>query len=69
MNNFEFSWTINFFNDGLFERRFINYIPSWLLQGSLKNSWLRIGQLEELEFLLRVRTLCNPADAGGCSLR
>jgi hypothetical protein len=35
----------------LFERRFINHIASWLLQSSLKNSWLQVGQLEELEFL------------------
>jgi hypothetical protein len=53
----------------LFERRFINYIASWLFQGSVKNAWLRVGQLEELEFLFRVRTLCNPVDAGDCFLQ
>jgi hypothetical protein len=53
----------------LFERRFINHISSWLLHGSLKNAWLRVGQLKELEFLLRVRTVCNPVDAGDCSLQ
>jgi len=53
----------------LFERRFINYIASWLLQGSLKNAWLRVGQLAELEFLLRVGTVFNPVDAGDCSLQ
>jgi len=53
----------------LFERRFINHISSWLLHGSLKNAWLRVGRLKELEFLLRVRTLCDPVDAGDCSIQ
>jgi hypothetical protein len=53
----------------LFERRFINYIASWLLQGSLKNAWLLVGQLEQLEFLLLVRTVCNLVDAGDSSLQ
>jgi hypothetical protein len=53
----------------LFERRFINHIASWLLRGSLKNAWLRVGQLKELEFLLRVRTVCNPVNDGDSSLQ
>ena len=55
----------------LFERRFINNIALWLLHGSLKNAWLRVGQLKELAFLLRVRvrTVRSPVDAGNCSLQ